>query len=695
AGPSGARLFLGDLVSALLARAPVDDRASPPRVRAARPGRARREHGRVAREGSRLGQRPQADDGRAARRLRCGERGVGRRVLPGGLRHRTGRPAGRARDRHPRLDRARRARVLRSAHGAVIDVVETDILVLGAGGAGLTAALHAADASSALSIAVVVKGLFGRAGCTRMVQGGYNAVLTPPDSLEAHLIDTLEGGGWINDQEMVWRLVTEAPGRVLELGSRYGGLFDRNAAGRIHQKPFAGQTHDRTGHKGDLARIEIMNRLTEQAQARARIRPFEECRAIELLRDDDGRAAGALLLDIRTGRFVAVVARGTLLAMGGGPTMYRVIACSADKAADGIALAYRAGLPLRDMEMIQFHPTGLVIPGSLMTGALLEEGLRGAGGQLRNGLGERFMARYDPARLERSTRDLVSRASFLEVTEGRGTPNGGVWIDVSHLGAEVVERNFRGMVRRCRDFGRDLARGPAEVGPTAHFMMGGVVVDADCRTAMEGLFAAGEDTGGVHGANRLGGNGVAESTVFGGIAGDVMPAFVAGRARPRVSAAALDAAAAHATARRGRGDATEVYAIQRELRDVMWERVGLVRDAQGLGVAAATVERLRERLRTAGVPGHGALNTAWQDWLNVESQLAAARLIVASALVRRESRGAHWRPDLPTPATTSPVSVRVAAGAGGAPSVWTAPVAMTRAQPRTDVPRPVAVEIDD
>ena len=577
----------------------------------------------------------------------------------------------------------------------MIDVVETDILVLGAGGAGLTAALHAADASPALSIAVVVKGLFGRAGCTRMVQGGYNAVLTPPDSLQAHLMDTLNGGGWINDQEMVWRLVSEAPARVLELESRYGCLFDRNAAGRIHQKPFAGQTHDRTVHKGDLTGIEIMNRLTEQAQARPAIRPFEECRAVELLRDDEGRAAGALLLDIRTGRFVAVRAGATLLAMGGGPTMYRVIACSADKAADGIALAYRAGLPLRDMEMIQFHPTGLVIPGSLMTGALLEEGLRGAGGQLRNGRGERFMERYDPARLERSTRDLVSRASFLEVTEGRGTPNGGVWIDVSHLGAEVVQRNFRGMVRRCRDFGRDLARAPVEVGPTAHFMMGGVVVDPDCRTAIEGLFAAGEDTGGVHGANRLGGNGVAESTVFGGIAGDVMAAFVAGRPRPRVSAAAAEGAAARAAAPLGRGNAAEVYAIQRELRDVMWERAGLVRDAEGLALAAATVDRLAGRLSAAGVPGHGALNTAWQDWLNADSQLAAARLIVASARARRESRGAHWRQDFPASAPTPPVSVRVAAGGHGAPRVWSEPVAMTRAQPPAGALRPVPVEIGD
>jgi succinate dehydrogenase/fumarate reductase flavoprotein subunit len=576
----------------------------------------------------------------------------------------------------------------------VIEITDADILILGAGGAGLCAALHAADASPALSVAVVVKGLFGRAGCTRMVQGGYNAVLTPPDSLEAHLLDTLAGGGWINDQELVWRLVTESPGRVLELESRYGCLFDRNAEGRIHQKPFAGQSHDRTVHKGDLTGIEIMNRLTEQAQARPAIRAFEECRAVELVRDDAGRCAGALLLDIRTGGFLAVRARATLLAMGGGPTMYRIIACSADKAADGIALAYRAGLPLRDMEMIQFHPTGLVIPGSLMTGALLEEGLRGAGGQLRNGLGERYMARYDPARLERSTRDLVSRASFLEVMEGRGTPNGGVWIDVSHLGADVVERNFRGMVRRCRDFGRDLARAPVEVGPTAHFMMGGVVIDTDCRTAMEGLFAAGEDTGGVHGANRLGGNGVAESTVFGGLAGDVMADFVASRPLPRVSEAALEASAARAAAPRARGGGAQVYALQRELRDVMWERAGLVRDAGGLEEAAASIERLAERLDAVGVPGHGSLNTAWQDWLNLESQLTAARLIVASARARRESRGAHWRRDFPEPAPGAPVSVR-AQRREGAAAVWTEPVALTRAQPPAGAPRPVAVEIGE
>ena len=576
----------------------------------------------------------------------------------------------------------------------VVESLQTDVLILGAGGAGLCAALHAADRSPSLSVTVVVKGLLGRAGCTRMVQGGYNAVLTEPDSLDAHFLDTLAGGGWINDQELVWTLVNEAPGRVLELESRYGCLFDRTTEGRIHQKPFAGQSHDRTIHKGDLTGIEIMNRLAEQVLRRDNVHALEECRAVELVLDDAGRCTGALVLDIRTGRFVVVTARATLLAMGGGPTMYKVIACSADKAADGIALAYRAGLPLRDMEMIQFHPTGLVIPDSLMTGALLEEGLRGAGGYLLNGRGERYMERYDPKRMERSTRDLVSRASFLEVTEGRGTPNGGVWIDVSHLGAEVVERNFRGMVRRCRDFGRDLARGPVEVGPTTHFMMGGVVVDTACRTAIEGLFAAGEDTGGVHGANRLGGNGVAESTVFGGIAGDVMADFVAGReAAGARSANVVDGVIERLTApleRRG-GD---LYALQRELRAVMWDRAGLVRDGEGLGAAASTAERIAAELGRVGVPGGAAFNLAWQDWLNLGNQATVANLIATSALARTESRGAHYRSDFPAPADAPLYTVRIQSR-GGECSVWTEPVALTRATPAGATRVSSMVEIGD
>jgi succinate dehydrogenase/fumarate reductase flavoprotein subunit len=574
-----------------------------------------------------------------------------------------------------------------------VDTLESDLLILGAGGAGLCAALHAADRAPGLSITVVVKGLLGRAGCTRMVQGGFNAVLTPPDSLEAHFLDTLRGGGWINDQELVWTLVTEAPRRVLELEARYGCFFDRIDDGKIHQKPFAGQSHDRTIHKGDLTGIEIMNRLTEQVRARLSVRVLEEHRAVELLQDDAGRVGGALLLDVRRGFFVLARSRATLLAMGGGPTMYKVIACSADKAADGIALAYRAGAPLKDMEMVQFHPTGLVIPNSLMTGALLEEGLRGAGGRLLNGTGERFMARYDPERLERSTRDLVSRAAFTEVQEGRGTPNGGVWIDVSHLGAKFVEENFRGMVKRCRDFGKDLAREPVEVGPTAHFMMGGVVIDPACRMALEGLFAAGEDAGGVHGANRLGGNGVADSTVFGGIAGDVMAEWVAGRALPAVSPARAEEAAKRLTAPLGAAG-PPVYPLLARLRSLMWERVGLIRNRAGLESALAGIEEIEARVGAVAVPGGPEYNLAWQDWLNLLSMTTAARLIARSALERTESRGSHFRRDFPESDPRWLVNV-LAQAKGKEVRVWTEPVRFTRVRPSAREPQMAAVEIGD
>jgi len=574
-----------------------------------------------------------------------------------------------------------------------IDRIDTDILVLGAGGAGLCAALHAADHSPNLSVAVVVKGLLGRAGCTRMVQGGYNAVLNPPDSLDAHFLDTLEGGAWINDQDLAWTLVSEAPGRVLELEARYGCFFDRHSDGRIHQKPFAGQSHDRTIHKGDLTGIEIMNRLTEQVWRRPSIHAFEEHRAVDLLRDDSGRVGGALLLDIRRGGFVIVSSRATLLAMGGGPTMYRVIACSADKAADGIALGYRAGLRLRDMEMVQFHPTGLIVPSSLMTGALLEEGLRGAGGWLLNDRGERFMERYDPRRLERSTRDLVARACLTEVLEGRGTANGGVWIDVSHLGARVVEKSFRGMVKRCRDFGYDLAREPVEVGPTTHFMMGGVVIDSACRTDVEGLFAAGEDTGGVHGANRLGGNGVAESTVFGGLAGDVMADWVMGRLWPRAARSAAEESARRLLAPLDRREGESIYELQSRLRDVMWEHVGLIRSGAGLRTALVVVEDIGRRLEGAAVPGGVEYNLAWQDWLNLQNQVSAAWLIARSALERAESRGSHYRRDFPAPSGDL-YNVYVGFAEEASPKVWTEPVRLSRLRPGM-APAPAAVEVGD
>ena len=407
-----------------------------------------------------------------------------------------------------------------------VEYLKTDILILGAGGAGLFAALHALKANPDLDITIVSKGLLGKCGCTRMVQGGYNVALNPGDSIERHFMDTIEGGKWLPHQELAWTLVTKAIERVQELENEIGCFFDRNPDGTLHGKAFAGQTFDRTVHKGDLTGIEIINRLMEQVWARP-IRRLEEHRAVALIPAKDGALSGVLLIDVRSGEFRFIAAQAVLLATGGGPTMYRYHTPSGDKSMDGLAMALRLGLPLRDMEMVQFHPTGLLAgPDTRMTGTVLEEGLRGSGGHLLNGAMHRFMGDYDP-KLERATRDVVSRAIYAEMRAGRTTRNGGVYIKMGHLGPAKVAKEFKGMVDRCRDCGFDLAGGLVEVVPTAHYFMGGVICEVDTATERFGLFVAGEDASGMHGANRLGGNGVANSTVFGGIAGDVMPRWIA------------------------------------------------------------------------------------------------------------------------------------------------------------------------
>src|SRR5438128_12111636 len=384
-----------------------------------------------------------------------------------------------------------------------LERLKTDILILGSGGAGLFAALHALKADPDLKVTIVTKGLLGKCGCTRMVQGGYNVALNPGDSIERHFMDTIEGGKWLPHQELAWTLVSTAVGRVRELENEIGCFFDRNPDGTLYGKAFAGQSFDRTVHKGDLTGIEIINRLMEQVWARP-IRRLEEHRAVALIPACDGMLAGVLMIDIRTGAFRFVAAQAVLLATGGGPTMYRYHTPSGDKSMDGLAMALRAGLALRDMEMVQFHPTGLLAgPDTRMTGTVLEEGLRGAGGHLLDGAGRRFMIDVDP-RAERATRDIVSRAIFAEMRAGRTTPHGGVYLSMAHRGAENVRRQFKGMVERCADCGFDLAGDKVEVVPTAHYLMGGVEFGPDGTTELSGLFVAGEDAGGVHGANRLG-----------------------------------------------------------------------------------------------------------------------------------------------------------------------------------------------
>jgi fumarate reductase flavoprotein subunit len=529
-----------------------------------------------------------------------------------------------------------------------VQTLTTDILILGAGGAGLFAALHAKKANPELDVTIAVKGLLGKCGCTRMVQGGYNVALSPGDSVERHFMDTIEGGGWLNDQNLAWLLVSTAPKRIRELETELGCFFDRNPDGTVHQKAFAGQTFDRTVHKGDLTGIEIINRLAEQVWRRD-VRRIEDHRALDLVPTTDGsELAGVLMLDMRTGEPLLVRARATLLATGGGPTMYRYHTPSGDKSCDGLAMALRAGLPLRDIEMVQFHPTGLLAgEGTRMTGTVLEEGLRGSGGYLTDAKGERFMFDYD-ARGERATRDIVSRSIMDRIRKGHASPHGGVYIEMGHLGADRVRREFKGMVERCEDCGFDLASGRVEVIPTAHYMMGGVEFKADCTTQLPGLYAAGEDTGGVHGANRLGGNGVANSTVFGGIAGDIMGARTKrSGALPEPDKHAIDAAYDRAFAPLGR-KAGNLPEMRERMYSIMWDDVGILRSAESLARGRSALDGLARDIAECGVSdGSRRYNLTWMDRLNLENLTLVSRAICAAADYRRDSRGAHFREDFP------------------------------------------------
>ena len=525
---------------------------------------------------------------------------------------------------------------------------DTDILILGTGGAGLFAALHAVKAAPDLNVTIAVKGLIGKCGCTRMVQGGYNVALSPGDSVERHFMDTIIGGKWLPDQDMAWKLCETAVTRVRELENEIGCFFDRNADGSLHHKAFAGQTADRTVHKGDLTGIEIISRLMEQVLKHP-IERMEEHRAVAFIPNKNGDAlAGVLLIDMRNGVFRFVRAKTVLMATGGGPTMYRYHTPSGDKTMDGQAMALRLGLPLRDMEMVQFHPTGLLAgPESRMTGTVLEEGLRGAGGYLLGGDNRRFMLDY-AERGERATRDVVSRGMYDEIRKGNTSPNGGVYISMSHLGPDSVANKFSGMVKRCADRGFDLASGLVEVVPTAHYFMGGIVVDTDTRTELPGLYVAGEDAGGAHGSNRLGGNGVANSTVYGGIAGDVM----ARDALQETSLRDPDEALLEAEIARARYPFSKkpgnIHDLRDKLKEIMWNDVGIMRTAEGLQRAISDIRELQAELMETGLADHNMnFNLTWHDWMNMRSLVEISETIATAALSRENSRGAHFREDFP------------------------------------------------
>lgn len=559
---------------------------------------------------------------------------------------------------------------------------DTDILILGTGGAGLFAALHAKQtAPQGTKITIAVKGLIGKCGCTRMVQGGYNVALGGGDTVERHFMDTIHGGKWLPNQDMAWRLCEQAVVRIRELENEVGCFFDRNPDGSLHQKAFAGQTADRTVHKGDLTGIEIINRLMEKALASG-VEKLQEHRAVGLIPTKDQSAlAGVLMIDMRTGKFRLVRAKTVMMGTGGGPTMYKYHTPSGDKTMDGLAMALRAGLALRDMEMVQFHPTGLLAGDhTRMTGTVLEEGLRGAGGQLINHAGQRFMFDYDQ-KGERATRDVVSRGIYAEMRKNNNPEQEGVFISMAHLGPETVRQKFKGMVKRCEDSGFDLAAGKVEVVPTAHYFMGGVVVDVDTRTAMEGLYVAGEDAGGAHGSNRLGGNGVANSTVYGGIAGDRM-----GLDLSRLSLRDPDQDALAAEFERAVYPLSRkpdlVLPLRKKLQDLMWEDVGVMRTEAGMKRGLQGIGAVSEALMNIGVENSTlAFNLTWHDWLNLRSLCDISEVIAKAGLARENSRGAHFREDFPDAGAMEDSAFTVATLREGQVNVTREPVQFTIVKP--------------
>jgi len=566
---------------------------------------------------------------------------------------------------------------------------DTDILILGTGGAGLFAALHAQQtAPEGTKITIAVKGLIGKCGCTRMVQGGYNVALGHGDSVERHFMDTINGGKWLPNQDMAWKLCEQAVVRVRELENEVGCFFDREADGTLHHKAFAGQTADRTVHKGDLTGIEIINRLMEQVLSRP-IEKLQEHRAVGLIPTKDGSAlAGVLFIDMRTGKFRFVRAKTVMMGTGGGPTMYKYHTPSGDKTMDGLAMALRAGLSLRDMEMVQFHPTGLLAGDhTRMTGTVLEEGLRGAGGQLISHSGQRFMFDYD-AKGERATRDVVSRGIYAEMRKNNNPEQEGVFISMAHLGPDNVRKKFKGMVNRCADSGFDLAAGKVEVVPTAHYFMGGVVVDPDTRTSMEGLYVAGEDAGGAHGSNRLGGNGVANSTVYGGVAGDVMGMDIRQMSALRDPDEAVLAAEIERALRPFAQKPGHVLALRQRLQNVMWDEVGVMRTKAGMKRGLEGIAAISAELLETGVDGtNRAFNLTWHDWLNMASLIEVSEVITKAGLVRENSRGAHFREDFPEPGELMDSYFTVARKSGDSVEVTREDVAFTIVKPGETVLR--------
>ena len=522
---------------------------------------------------------------------------------------------------------------------------EHDVLIIGAGGAGLRASLEAL--AQGASVGVVCKSLLGKAH-TVMAEGGIAAAMANVDAADnwkTHFRDTMRGGKFLNNWRMAQLHAQESPDRVREL-EQWGALFDRTENGDILQRAFGGHTFKRLCHVGDRTGLEMIRTLQDRGVQQG-IDVYMECTVTRLL-TDSGRVAGAFAYWRETGRLIVFKAKSIVIATGGIGKAWRITSNSWEYTGDGMALAYEAGAELMDMEFVQFHPTGMVWPPGVQ-GILVTEAVRGEGGTLRNKAGERFMEKYDPKRMELSTRDVVARSIYTEVKEGRGTEHGGAYLDISHKPAEYVKKKLPSMYHQFKELADvDITKGPMEVGPTCHYMMGGIRVDAETtQSTILGLFAAGEAAAGLHGSNRLGGNSLSDLLVFGRRAG-LFAAEYAKRASPAsIDSVQIEQAEKELLAPFSSTGAESPYAIHRDLQEVMQNLVGIYRTKEDLQRALVELEKLKALAAKAGVEGSRLFNPGWHLSYDLRAMFIVSEAVTHSALARTESRGAHSRIDYP------------------------------------------------
>jgi len=522
---------------------------------------------------------------------------------------------------------------------------EHDVLIIGAGGAGLRAAIEAL--AQGASVGVVCKSLLGKAH-TVMAEGGIAAAMANVDRSDdwrTHFRDTMRGGKFLNNWRMAQLHAQESPERVREL-EQWGALFDRTADGNILQRAFGGHSFKRLCHVGDRTGLEMIRTLQDRG-VHLGIDVYMECAITRLLKDGD-RVAGAFGYWRENGRFVVFKAKSVVIATGGIGKAWRITSNSWEYTGDGMALAYDAGAELMDMEFVQFHPTGMVWPPGVQ-GILVTEAVRGEGGVLRNKDGERFMERYDPERVDLSTRDVVARAIYTEAKEGRGTEHGGAYLDISHKPAEYVKKKLPSMYHQFRELADvDITKGPMEVGPTCHYMMGGIRVDAEsAQSNVPGLFAAGEAAAGLHGANRLGGNSLSDLLVFGRRAGLAAAAHAKQVGTPSVDDGEVDQGTREMLEPFERSNGDSPYDVHRDLQETMQNYVGIFRSEEDLKQGLSEIQRLKDRAAKVHVDGSRLFNPGWHLARDLKSLLTVSEAVALSALERKESRGAHSRIDFP------------------------------------------------